>query len=95
MAPARQLRKPGGRLAYVTCSILTAENEAVAMQFGFTHPDFRPLPIAAAAATPDITEAGRARLAELAGDGHTVQLTPRRTGTDGFFIALFERSTGP
>ena len=89
---ASGLVKPGGRLAYVTCSVLDAENAAVAAAFAEAHPDFAPVPIAVAAATPDLTEAGRARLAELARDGHTVQLTPHRTGTDGFFIALFERS---
>ena len=38
-----------------------------------------------------ITDAGRERLATLVGQSHTLQMTPHRTGTDGFFIALFER----
>ena len=91
IAAAARLVRPGGRLAYVTCSILAEENEAVAAAFAAEHPSFAPLPIARAAAAPGLTEAARARLAELAGGGHTVQLTPRRTDTDGFFIALFER----
>ena len=91
LSRASRLVKPGGRLVYVTCSMIEAENGAVVSAFAAAHPQFRPLPIAAAAATPDLTDAARARLAELAGDGHTVQLTPRRTGADGFFIALFER----
>lgn len=92
LARAAKLVKPGGRLAYVTCSIFAAENDAVAAGFAAAHPEFRPLPITEAAATPALTDAARARLAALAGAGHTVQLTPRRTDTDGFFIALFERS---
>jgi 16S rRNA (cytosine967-C5)-methyltransferase len=94
LARASTLVRPGGRLAYVTCSVLDAENGAVAAGFAADHPEFRPLPIAAAAVAPDLTDAARARLAALAGDGHTVQLTPHRTGTDGFFIALFERHEG-
>ena len=92
VARAARLVKPGGRLVYVTCSILAEENGAVAEAFAAAHPDFRPLPVVEAARTPDLTDAARARLAELAGPGHTVQLTPRRTDTDGFFIALFERA---
>ncbi|HEX8570387.1 MAG TPA: RsmB/NOP family class I SAM-dependent RNA methyltransferase [Caulobacteraceae bacterium] len=89
---AARLVRPGGRLVYVTCSVLGRENEDSAATFAAEHSDFTPARVATAVDTPDLTDAGRARLAELAGDGHTLQLTPRRTGTDGFFIALFERS---
>jgi 16S rRNA (cytosine967-C5)-methyltransferase len=94
LSRAAQLVAPGGRLAYVTCSVLASENHDVTEAFAAAHPDFRPLPIAqAAAASAGLTEAGRARLAELADGGHRVQLSPRRTGTDGFFVALFERTS--
>ena len=89
---AAQLVKPGGRLVYVTCSMLTRENGDSAAAFAEAHPNFAPEPIASALGSADLTEAGRVRLAELAGGGHTLQLTPRRTGTDGFFIALFQRT---
>ena len=89
---AAELVKPGGRLAYVTCSMLTRENEDSAGAFEAAHPDFRPLPIAAALANPAITEAGRERLAGLA-DGHRLRLSPASAGTDGFFIALYERAS--
>jgi 16S rRNA (cytosine967-C5)-methyltransferase len=92
LSRAANLVKPGGRLAYATCSVFAAENDAVAQAFADAQPHFRPLAIKTAAQTPDLTEAARLRLAELAGDGHTLQLTPRRSGTDGFFLALFERS---
>jgi len=88
---AAALVRPGGRLAYVTCSVLPAENGDVVQSFAAKHPEFRPLPITEAAKSDMLTDAARARLAELAHGGHTVQLSPRRTGTDGFFIALFER----
>lgn len=89
---ASALVRPGGRLAYVTCSVLPAENGEVVAEFAAAHPDFRPVPVAKAGRTGLITDFGRARLAELSQGGHTVQLSPRRTDTDGFFIALFERT---
>lgn len=92
LARAALLVKPGGRLAYVTCSVLDIENGAVAGAFARSHPGFRPVAIDQAATTGRLTDAARARLAELSAGGHTVQLSPRRTATDGFFIALFERS---
>jgi 16S rRNA (cytosine967-C5)-methyltransferase len=93
---AARLVRPGGRLIYVTCSVLGRENEESAASFADAHGEFRPVPVAEAAGrAPDLTEAGRARLAELAGGGHQLQLTPARTGTDGFFVALWERSVQP
>jgi 16S rRNA (cytosine967-C5)-methyltransferase len=89
---ASALVRPGGRLAYITCSVLAAENADIAAGFAAEHRDFAPLPINQAAQTPLLTDAARARLAELSSGGHTVQLSPRRTSTDGFFIALFQRS---
>jgi 16S rRNA (cytosine967-C5)-methyltransferase len=90
---ASALVRPGGRLVYVTCSVLPSENGDVAQAFAAKHPDFRPLPVAKAADTALLTPEGRQRLAELSRGGHTVQLSPHRTGTDGFFVALFQRTS--
>ncbi len=91
LARAAKLVKPGGRLVYVTCSLLDAENGGVAGRFAADHPTFRPRPVAGAVDTPKLTDHARTRLSALANGGHTLQLTPYRTGTDGFFAALFER----
>ena len=93
LAKAAALVRPGGRLAYVTCSVLACENGDIAAGFAAGHPEFRPLAVTEAARTPLLTDAAQARLAELSAGRHTVQLSPRRTGTDGFFIALFERNS--
>lgn len=91
LSRAARLVKPGGRLVYVTCSLLDAENRDVAERFAAAHPAFRPRSIESAAQTHALTDQGRIRLSALAQGGHTLQLTPYRTGTDGFFAALFER----
>jgi 16S rRNA (cytosine967-C5)-methyltransferase len=46
--------------------------------------------LADAAHSSDLTEAGRERLTALA-QGNRLRLSPAATGTDGFFIALYER----
>jgi 16S rRNA methyltransferase RsmF-like protein len=79
--------KPGGRLAYVTCSLLVEENEAQAERFLAETPDFTLIPIARAwleaIGTPCRTTSD------------TLRLTPTQHGTDGFFVALFERAPSP
>ncbi len=75
------LVKPGGRLAYATCSILAEENEDVARAFGAAHPDFVGW------------SAPWARSVLPASCIHDcfVTLDPVRSGTDGFFLATWTR----
>jgi 16S rRNA (cytosine967-C5)-methyltransferase len=80
---AARLVKPGGRLTYVTCSLLREENEAQAEGFLEAHADFALYPMARAWAD---TIGGRSP-----GGDDTLRLTPARHGTDGFFVAQFER----
>ena len=80
---AARLVKPGGRLTYVTCSLLREENEAQAEGFLAATPDFALYPMARAWAE---TIGGRSP-----GGDDTLRLTPARHGTDGFFVAQFER----
>lgn len=77
LGQASQLVRPGGRLAYVTCSLLSRENEASADAFEAAHPQFRPLATTAPFAPPPATR-------------H--RLSPATTNTDGFFFALYERT---
>lgn len=90
LAQAAPLVKPGGRLAYVTCSMLTRENEATADAFEAAHPEFQPLPVSAALESAGLTAAARETLAAQA-VGHRLRLSPASTDTDGFFLALYER----
>ncbi len=93
LARAARLVRPGGRLVYVTCSVLDAENGATADAFQREGAGFTPVSIAAAADTPHLTEAARERLRDLADGSNRLQLTPRRTNTDGFYAALWQRAS--
>jgi 16S rRNA (cytosine967-C5)-methyltransferase len=85
---AAALAKPGGRIAYITCSMLDAENGAQVRAFRQRH-GFKPVPAA------ELTEAlgERAflfqRAALVTDDG--VLMTPRRTDTDGFFVSVMRK----
>jgi 16S rRNA (cytosine967-C5)-methyltransferase len=83
------LLKPGGRIAYVTCSVLEEENGAQIRDFVVRHPEFsveKPEAVAAA-----LGERGYlfARTALISDTG--LLMTPRRTGTDGFFVSILKR----
>ena len=56
-----------------------------------SYSDFNNDNIADLTATTTLTNAARAKLAEGA-KGHTLRLSPASTDTDGFFIALYERT---
>jgi 16S rRNA (cytosine967-C5)-methyltransferase len=82
---AAPLVKPGGRIVYVTCSILPEENDEAVAAFRTRHPDFALVPPADVAAAAGFSEL--ARWATAAG----IQISPRRTGTDAFYIAVLKR----
>jgi len=84
---AARLVRPGGRVVYATCSLLHEENEAQAEAFLAATPDFSVVP--AARAWHD-TIGGAAP-----GGDRYLRLTPARHGTDGFFVAIFEREPCP
>ena len=83
-----ELVKVGGRLVYITCSVLPEENMAQIAAFLNAHRNFEVIPYAkqwtSAIGTPAPASAD--------GSSETLLLTPARHGTDGFFIAVMRRS---
>jgi 16S rRNA (cytosine967-C5)-methyltransferase len=80
---AARLVAPGGRLVYVTCSVLPVENREQIDAFLSRWPGFRLLPV------PAVWSAvigGRCPVEDT-----VLQLTPLRHGTGGFFVAILER----
>ena len=84
------LVKPGGRIAYITCSVLAEENGDRVRAFIGRHGDFsveKPANV--------INGLGEraylfARAVLISDEG--LLMTPRRTDTDGFFVSLLKRS---
>jgi 16S rRNA (cytosine967-C5)-methyltransferase len=89
LSVAAQYVKPGGRLVYVTCSLLPEENADQIAAFAASSPAFRVVPPAEALATSEIAP-GLADAALFTANG--IVLSPRRTGTDGFFVAVLQRT---
>jgi 16S rRNA (cytosine967-C5)-methyltransferase len=76
-----------GALVYVTCSLLPSENNAQMEAMLARHPGLAQIDLretAAFRAMPSLAEAVRPT-------AHGLLLTPRLTGTDGFYIAAFRR----
>ncbi|MBL8535878.1 MAG: RsmB/NOP family class I SAM-dependent RNA methyltransferase [Hyphomonadaceae bacterium] len=82
LAMAAPLVKPGGRLVYVTCSVLPEENEDQIAAFLHANNAFAPIPLSLSTGKGEAPHAAR---------GSGVQFTPRLTGCDGFFVAVVER----
>jgi 16S rRNA (cytosine967-C5)-methyltransferase len=88
---AATLVKAGGRIAYITCSVLEEENGDQVRTFVGRHPGFsveKPAETAQALAARAYLFA---RAALISGEG--LLMTPRRTDTDGFFVSLIRRSS--
>lgn len=79
--------KPGGVLAYVTCSPHLAETRVVVDRLLKRTPDLRELDAKSA-----VRAVSRDSEIDLPGDRLSAQLWPHRHGTDAMFIALFERA---
>ncbi|RZI75009.1 MAG: RsmB/NOP family class I SAM-dependent RNA methyltransferase, partial [Rubrivivax sp.] len=88
LTSAARLLKPGGRLVYATCSLLPAENEAVADAFSTAHPGFESQPVGDLLASFDIRSAES--LCTING-GQFLRLWPHRHSTDGFFAAVWRK----
>lgn len=93
LSKAWRFVKPGGRLVYVTCSVLPEENEDRVAAFLEAHPEFTPVPASdAMAQSGRLAEGAQERLKVLEGRFGAIQLTPHRTGTDGFYVCVMQRA---
>lgn len=85
---AGALVKPGGRIIYITCSILPEENDDAVAAFLERTDGFAAVPVA------EVLE--RAEMEKLAplvrNTRHGLQMTPLKTGTDGFYVAVLRKS---
>lgn len=88
LAKASTFVKPGGRLVYVTCSILPEENIDQVSAFVEANPGFHVVPFAG------VWQATIGSEPPQSADGSTdtLLLTPRSHQTDGFFVAILERA---
>ena len=87
---AAALAKPGGRIAYITCSVLPQENGEQIKAFTARHPEFSVVPPEQTAAVLWDKAEDFAAAALKSDEGWL--MTPRRTGTDGFFVSVLKRA---
>jgi 16S rRNA (cytosine967-C5)-methyltransferase len=83
LAAAATLLKPGGRLVYATCSVLTQENRQVVEEFLDCHPGFRRLHCGQV-----LDESHIALDTE-----EYLELRPQLHDTDAFFAAVMQRQS--
>jgi len=87
---AARLVRPGGRIAYVTCSVLPEENDEAVAGLCEREPRIVALDPAEVVARSGLPfDPGRLRTA------HGIQLSPHRTNTDGFYVSILERRSDP
>lgn len=87
LAQAARFVKAGGRLVYVTCSVLLDENENQIAAFLAAHEAFTALPAAETAQAAGLPEL--ARFASSHGAG--LRFSPATSGTDGFYVCVLTR----
>jgi 16S rRNA (cytosine967-C5)-methyltransferase len=86
---AAPLVKPGGRIAYITCSVLPPENNAQVLAFVARHPEFTVVPPAETVSV--LSDKAEQFTAATLHSPEGLLMTPRRTGTDGFFVSILRR----
>ena len=87
---AATLVKPGGRIAYVTCSLLTEENDDQVRAFLGRRPQFAPVPPGRVVDALGERAFVFQRAVRLSPEG--LLMTPRQTDTDGFYVSLLGKA---
>jgi 16S rRNA (cytosine967-C5)-methyltransferase len=87
---AAAMVKPGGRIAYITCSVLPVENNEQVRAFIARHPEFAVVPPEETAGVLWDKAEDFAQAALRSDEGWL--MTPRRTGTDGFFVSVMRKA---
>ncbi len=87
---ASRIVKPGGRIAYITCSVLNEENNDQVRGFLARHGEF-------SVEKPAETASALGERAYMFGKAVLMSdegllMTPRRTDTDGFFVSIVRRT---
>jgi len=82
--------RPGGELAYVTCSLLPEENTDRVKAFLQRHPEFETISLKQRWGS---VVADQDAPVPYADQNLGLLLSPRRTGTDGFYFAGFRRKS--
>lgn len=80
---------PGGRIAYVTCSVLPEENADQIRAFLSRRAGFEVVPAHTVVASLGDRAEAFAAAVRISEEG--LLMTPKRTGTDGFFVSLLRR----
>jgi 16S rRNA (cytosine967-C5)-methyltransferase len=95
LAEAARHVRPGGRLVYVTCSILPDENEDRVEAFIRRHPDFDLVDPLARLGAKDPGTAAKLRPFVRLGErvAPVLRLSPATSATDGFFVAVLARGS--
>jgi 16S rRNA (cytosine967-C5)-methyltransferase len=86
---AAAMVKPGGRIAYITCSVLPVENNEQVRAFITRHPEFSVAPPEETASVLWDKAEEFAQAALRSEEGWL--MTPRRTATDGFFVSVMRK----
>jgi 16S rRNA (cytosine967-C5)-methyltransferase len=81
--------KPGGRIAYVTCSVLPQENRDQIRAFTARQPEFSVVPPAQVMSV--LWDKAEDFAAATYQSPEGLMMTPRKTGTDGFFVSVMKR----
>ena len=87
---AAELVKAGGRITYITCSVLAEENGDQVRAFLARQPDFAVVPPSEVANALGERAFLFRRAVLMSEEG--LLMTPRRTDTDGFFVSIIVRA---